>query len=481
MIKKIIKYILIITPINAVEISNFVIDPRNETVALTWKSVNGRLYAIDTGPSPQLNEKNKIDVFRSVGNLSTYSNLPIDLTTNSSQFYRVRELNEYPFDKNRLLEVELTLNASDWDTIRQEVREEGTAYGPNCDQPPSNPFTYVSADITIDGVLIPNIGLRKKGWFTSQETNKPSLKVKFDKYVNDVKFEGYKRLTLNNCIFDKSLIRQCLAFGVFEAAGIPAPKCNFAHVKVNGDDLGIYVNVESVKKKFLRRYFDDDEGDFFEGTESDFRNSDGWIGRFARQTNDDLPGYGRIPDLATALEAADADLVKSLNPLIDFDQFFTFWAAEVLVGHVDGYAGSSANFYIYDDPETGRFQFIPWDLDYTFSREYDSYMDARSVWANSQLTRRLYLLPETRAQYFDRLNSLLNSVWSEANLNAAIDRMEAVLASHLTPENQSEILKVRDYVNTLRGRVEAEINSGIFINPELLPSPCGGDGDDDND
>ena len=42
---------------------------------------------------------------------------------------------------------------------------------------------------------------------------------------------------------------------MFEKAGLPAPRCNFARVSMNGEDLGIYVHVEPVKKAFLRDNF----------------------------------------------------------------------------------------------------------------------------------------------------------------------------------------------------------------------------------
>lgn len=377
------------------------------------------------------------------------------------------------FDPDRLLEVELTLSCRDWDEIRHQVRNEGSAYGSNCDQPPSNPFKYVPADISIDGVRIPNVGLRKKGWYSSTETGKPSLKVRFDKYVDGIKVDGYEQLTLNNCMADPSLIRQCLAFGVLEAAGLPVPKYNFAHVRVNGKDLGIYAHIEGAKEKFLQRHFSDVQGDFFEGTECDFRFGNGWIQRFSRQTNENVPGYGRIPALATALESTDQDLLNALDPLVDLDRFMTFWAAEVLVGHADGYAASAANFYIYDDPTTGKFQFIPWDVDYTFDSEIDAASGVRSVYANAQLAKRLYLLPATRAQYLARLDSLLNTVWIESQLIASIDSMESLLDLHLTPANRSEIAKVRQYVLSLRARIVPELTSGAVQTPDVLQSPCG--------
>ena len=67
-------------------------------------------------------------------------------------------------------------------------------------------------------------------------------------------------------------------------AGLPAPRCNMARVSMNGDDLGIYVNVEPVKKKFLRENFSDDEGDLYEGTITDFTRA--WYSTFESKTDE---------------------------------------------------------------------------------------------------------------------------------------------------------------------------------------------------
>ena len=85
---------------------------------------------------------------------------------------------------------------------------------------------------------------------------------------------GLTRFTLNNAKQDPSYVNQCIGYDLFRAAGVPAPRCNFANVTVNGENLGLYVHVESVKKPYLRQYFASDEGNLYEGTLSDFR--DGW-------------------------------------------------------------------------------------------------------------------------------------------------------------------------------------------------------------
>ena len=113
--------------------------------------------------------------------------------------------------------------------------------------------------------------------------------------------------------------RQCLAYDFFAAVGIPAPRCNFAHVHVNGVDMGLYVNVESIKKPFIRQHFSDDDGNLYEGTISDFR--EGWTGTFDQKTNESEPSKVRIDAISQVLLGPDEELVEELSKWIDFDQF----------------------------------------------------------------------------------------------------------------------------------------------------------------
>lgn len=56
-----------------------------------------------------------------------------------------------------------------------------------------------------------------------------------------------------------------LAYDVFRAAGLPAPRCNNAVVYVNGAYYGVYVNVEAEDKTLLRRWFASAEGNPLRG------------------------------------------------------------------------------------------------------------------------------------------------------------------------------------------------------------------------
>jgi len=362
------------------------------------------------------------------------------------------------FDPDRVIEVEVSLDPDDWDLIRHQARSILDIFGVGClEEPFASPFTYVHGEVVVDGFAVSDVGVRKKGFLGSLDDEKPSLKIKFDEYVSGQNVAGLDRLTLNNCKQDPSLIRQCIGYAVFDEAGLPAPRCNFARVTVNGTDLGIYAHVESVTKGFLRRHFDDEDGNLYEGTLSDFR--EGWTGTFEKKTDEEVPGGDDIEALTAALEVDDDELLGAVGPLVDLDRFTSFWAVEVLIGHWDGYTANTNNFYVYHDPVSDRFHFVPWGIDNILSSG-DEVPAIRSVFATGVLPWRLYRYPESRASYVARLEELLDTVWDEGALLAEIDRMEALLGPYIDGEVAGEIDGVRQFVATQRGIIEGELAGG---------------------
>ena len=79
-------------------------------------------------------------------------------------------------------------------------------------------FDYRRADIRIDGVTVAQVGVRKKGFLGSVVSTRPSLKVKFDEYVDGQTFAGLDGLTLNNNNQDQSLMQQFLAYDLYTRA-----------------------------------------------------------------------------------------------------------------------------------------------------------------------------------------------------------------------------------------------------------------------
>jgi hypothetical protein len=375
------------------------------------------------------------------------------------------DLSDAVYDPDRLLDISIEMAPADWDELRGQTRSLFDVLGSSClAEPPEKPFTYFPATVTIDGEVIDNVGVRKKGFFGSLSNTKPSLKVKFSEYDDLQRWSSLKRLTLNNAISDKSYVKQCLGYSVFAAAGVPSPRCNFATVTVNGDNLGVFANVEGIKKKFLKRHFEDNDGNLYEGALSDFRT--GWVDTFQKKTNKEILDRSDIEALVPAFGVADANLISSVEQHVDIDAFMTFWAAELLISHPDGYARNTNNFYMYNDPTTGLWSFIPWGIDSIFADvdmlPWEDQASPQAAWAEGALTRRLYQLPETRAQYYDKLQSLLDNVWDETALIADLDRMVVLIRPHIRGDElagfDAAVDVVRNYIDDRRNSLEADLS-----------------------
>jgi len=256
-------------------------------------------------------------------------------------------------------------------------------------------------------------------------------------------------MTLNNNAQDTSQIDQYLAYRIFASAGVPAPRCNFARVTVNGKYLGIYSHVEPIDKAFLKRHFANNDGNLYEGVRSDFRPI--WVQTFQKKTNKKTSSRADLQAVVDVLFSDDESWLEKLDAVVDIDAFISLWAIEVLISHWDGYSGNMNNYYLYHDPSGGEFHFIPWGADEAFGRgnPFIDYQPPESVKAEGIVARRLYNLPITRQKYRARLAELLTTVWDENLLLEEIDRVESLLKGSIhVPQSQFEadLDKVLDYI-----------------------------------
>jgi len=392
------------------------------------------------------------------------------------------------FALDRVLDISIEIAAEDWDTLRHQTRTfedliaEIEKY--NLSQPFASIYTWFGATVTVDGETHADVGVRKKGFIGSQSDNKPSLKLRFDKYVDGQSLGGVmERMTLNNSVQDLSFVNTCLSYRVFAASGNPAPRCNFATVAVNGKDLGLYVHVEEFKAPFLARHFDSAAGNLYEGNLSDFTPT--YRGTIEKKTNEDAADWSDVDGVVAALaDPSDAGL-EALGEIVDLDRFLSFWATEVLVGHWDGYAGDRNNYWFYRAPG-GRFVFLPWGTDDTFHlhddpNPFDDISNPPpSVLALTAIPNRLYNTSEWRDAYVDRLQQVLEAVWDEEELLAAVDEMAAIVQRHALPEAAeaaaADTGRVRKFILKRRGEILADLIPAPpdWPEPEVYAPPDAG-------
>ena len=214
------------------------------------------------------------------------------------------------FPRDRVIDVQISMDGADWDTIRLQTRSFGSALDHRRKQAPlEKPYTYVNAQVTMDGVTFPVVGIRKKGFLGSLNSIRPSLKIKLDHVDPGLQIDGLTTLTFNNNQQDVSQMSQFLGYSLFRATGVPAPRCGFAQVTVNGTNLGVYSHVESIREPLLRRTFGVAGGTLYEGTVVDF--FEGWAGSFETKFGDDQAGRLKIGALIDALKERTGEVILS--------------------------------------------------------------------------------------------------------------------------------------------------------------------------
>ena len=232
---------------------------------------------------------------------------------------------------------------------------------------------YVRARFRYGTEVLEDIGLRIKGETSrTRFDEKPALKLKFDEFVQGQDFRGLRRLTLNNMFEDPSGVAERLSYHLFRLAQLPAPRANSAVLFVNGQSYGLYVNVESIDKAFLRRWFTSDAGNLYEEGQQDFLP--GKENSFELETNEMVNDRSDLRALITALGSARPDtLLADLVPALDVEHFLRFTAVEGLVNQWDMYGYTRFypnNFHIYSDPQR-KLVFLPWGLDMTWKPFHD--------------------------------------------------------------------------------------------------------------
>ena len=220
------------------------------------------------------------------------------------------------FALGRVLDIEIEIDKGDWDVLRHQRWTHDSL---------RDIYTWFSGTVTADGETHTNVGVRKKGFRGSHDPDRPSLKLRFDKYVNGQSLGGViERMTLNNNKADYSRIKTCLTYQIFAAAGSPAPRCNLAAVTVNGEYLGLYSNVEPIKEPFLSLHFEDADGNLYEGgatmnTPSDFVPA--YRFTLEKETNEDEDDWSDVDAVIEALlDSSDVGL-EALGEIVDLDRF----------------------------------------------------------------------------------------------------------------------------------------------------------------
>lgn len=259
------------------------------------------------------------------------------------------------FDKDKVMEVNIEIDENELEDMFENAKEE----------------EYKSAAVTINGDKYENIAVRPKGnsslnaVASDSDSDRYSLKIKFDKYDDNQTMSGLTQLNLNNCYSDPTYMREFIAYSIFEDMGLKTPEFAYAKVCINGEYHGLYLAVESILEPFIENNFEDSTGDLYKST--------GKNGGSLVYKDDNIESY---PDLELKSDGEGdsqklIDMISALNSgenienYLDVESVLKYIAINTAMLNLDSYQGTFAhNYYLYE--KDGKFTIIPWDFNMAF-------------------------------------------------------------------------------------------------------------------
>ena len=118
----------------------------------------------------------------------------------------------------------------------------------------------IADSIIIDGEVDELVGVRYKGGSSySSNSIKNPLNISLDYVNNGQSIDGYNTLKLSNGFHDPTFVREMLSYEIARDY-MPAPKSTYANVFINGNQIGLYVCVQSIDDDFTNENFYERKG-----------------------------------------------------------------------------------------------------------------------------------------------------------------------------------------------------------------------------
>jgi spore coat protein CotH len=274
------------------------------------------------------------------------------------------------FDSSFVHTIEVEFDEADYDAIIAAYVQSGDK-------------EWMSATVTIDGVVFENVGLRLKGnsslrgiaetagdgSASAEEPASIPWLIRLDYYVDGQQFDGRTELVVrgNN---SETALNEAVALELIGMAGLATQEAIAVRFSVNGSEEVLRLVIESPDdEEWSEDTFGEDGITYEAETEGDYsyRGDDpaAYDNVFSQQS--DTPGSDEdnlepVIDLLEFVETAtDAEFDAQLGEYLDVDAFATYLAVQELIDNFDDIDGPGNNSYLRWDAATDLITVVAWD------------------------------------------------------------------------------------------------------------------------
>ncbi|MGQ9621820.1 MAG: CotH kinase family protein [Bacteroidales bacterium] len=284
--------------------------------------------------------------------------------------------------EGKVIRFEITISSKEWARMQGDLKSNIRFVNNQLVVTPGWTPVWASCSFRFNGREWYKVGIRYKGNSSLKECirrniRKYAFKLDFDEFENQYpviknqRFYGFKQLNLSNGFDDISLMREKSAADLFREFNIPSAKCAFCEVWIDyGEGLkyfGLYTLIEEVEETVINNQFEEG-GNLYkpEGPAATFACGTFNIYQLFRQNNTVNTDYSDVRSLYEILHSPlrtsnSAEWKSRLEEVFDVHHFLRWLAANTVMQNWDTYGKMNHNYYLYNNPATGKLTWIPWD------------------------------------------------------------------------------------------------------------------------
>lgn len=286
------------------------------------------------------------------------------------------------FEQDEIVRIDVVIDSDNWQEMQSDLANNISGFGPgqfnNSDYVP----VWVPCSVHFNGIEWYNVGIRFKGNSSLNSTyrsgnKKFPFKLDFDEFEEDYplltnqRFYGFRQLSLKNNFDDLSLMREKVSTDLFRAFSVPSARAAFCELYIDHGSgsqyFGVYTIVEEVDDTVLESQFYSSTGNLYkpEGDAASFAS--GTYNESEMNKKLDFTGdYADVELLYTIMNSSDhtnntASWIQNLETIFDVDHFLRWLAANTVMQNWDTYGKMTHNYYLYNNPNTNKLTWIPWD------------------------------------------------------------------------------------------------------------------------
>ena len=369
------------------------------------------------------------------------------------------------FEDNAVKRLDIVITETRWQSMLDDMTDLYGAFGSGSGGPgglsevDEDPI-FVPAEVFYNDMEWYRVGVRFKG-NSSLQTSwqsgilKLSFKLDFDEFEDDYpqidnqRFYGFKKLSLKNNYDDKSMLREKVATDVFRNAGLVASHTAFYTVYVDHGDgpqyFGLYTMVEEVDDTVLDTQFSDDDGNLYkpDGDAASFAAGTYDEDEFVKKTNEDEADFSDVASLLAIINdgsrTTDAEAWRTnLEAVLDTDVFLKYLAVNTVIQNWDTYGRMTHNYYLYNNPDTSKLTWIPWDNNESlqFGKQGGSLpLDFSGLNASEwPLIGYLYADDVYKAQYDTYVQEVVDGAFNVSTIQSQYTTYSALIEPYATSE-----------------------------------------------